>query len=508
MSELEFILSELHFIRPLWLALLPALALIWYLLRRRATRPAPDLAGIAPHLRDALTVGHHNRRRILPIDGVAIAIALAVLGSAGPTWSRQPDPFVAQTAPLVVVLKVTPSMTANDVAPTRLERAKQKILDLLALRAGARTALVAYAGTAHSVVPMTSDPSVMQPYLEGLAPEIMPQEGANAGAALDLAASVLASGETGRTGGAMLFVADAIDTADLTALNTATADGAVLGLLEMLPDGASDPGIDGLNASRVRVAPDDADIRALDRSLNTDFRRALNETGTQPWDDRGWLLAWPAALLTLIWFRRGWTMRWPVLVLAVGLMMDTPAPAQAGVADWFLTPDQQGWLAYREKNFGKAADLFTDPMWKGRAQYRDGQYEAAAQTFDRLETPEAVFAKGMAHMRSRGYRDGIAAFEETLKLDPDFPGAAENLRTARQILDFVETAREQSDTGEDRGIGADDIVYDNEARRGAETQISDDTDGGLLTADQWMQFVDTRTGDFLRQRFAIEAAQQ
>lgn len=147
-------------------------------------------------------------------------------------------------------------------------------------------------------------------------------------------------------------------------------------------------------------------------------------------------------------------------------------------------------------------------MWKGRAQYRAGQYEAAAQTYDRLDTPEAAFAKGMALMRSRAYRDSIATFEETLALDPDFPGAAGNLATARQILDYIETEREQSDTGEDRGIGADDVVYDNEAERGEETRISEDADGGLLTADQWMQFVDTRTGDFLRQRFAIEAAQQ
>jgi len=505
-SDLWFILSELHFIRPFWLLLLLPVALVWILVRRRATRSAPDLAGLAPHLRDALTVGAGLKRRLQPIDGVTIVLALAVFGAAGPTWSRQADPFVAQTVPLVVVLKVTPSMTANDVAPTRLERAKQKISDLLVLRAGARTALVAYAGTVHSVVPMTKDPTVMQPYLEGLTPEVMPKEGDDVVAAQDRAKAILASAQTA---GAILFVLDALNPADVSNLGRETEEGIALGVLTVLPDSVSDPGIDALNAVKVQVTPDDSDIRALDRSLNADYRRALNETGTQPWDDRGWMMAFPATLLTLLWFRRGWTMRWSLWILAAVLAAASPGPAAAGVADWFLTSDQQGRIAFDNKNYKRAAELFADPMWKARALYKDGQYQESARTYDRLDTPEAAFAKGMAHMRSRGYRDGIAAFEETLGLDPQFPKAAENLQTAQDILEYIETTRAQSDTGEDSGIGADDTVFDNEAERGTETELEAVSDGEqLLTEDQWMGFVDTRTGDFLRQRFAIEAAQQ
>jgi len=506
MSEIGFILSELHFMRPLWLLVLLGIAPVWFWVRRRATRSGPDLAGIAPHLRDTLTVGAGRKRHLLPIDGVALVLVMATVGAAGPTWSRQPDPFVAQTVPLVVVLKVTPSMTANDVAPTRLDRAKQKITDLLALRAGARTALVAYAGTAHSVVPMTNDPTVMQPYLEGLAPQVMPQEGADLVAALDRARAILSSAETA---GAILLVLDTLNPADANLLASSEDQNIAYGILAMLPDGAGDPGVDAVDAAKLRVTPDDTDIRTLDRALNADYRRALNETGTQPWDDRGWLLAFPAAFLALIWFRRGWTMRWSFWLLAAGLSLGVAEPARAGVADWFLTPDQQGQIAFNNKNYKKAAELFVDPMWKGRALYKDGQYEEAARTFDRLDTAQAAFAKGMAHMRSRGYRDGIAAFEETLKRDPHYPMAAANLETAREILDYIETTREQSDTGEDSGIGADDVVFDNEAARGTDTEMEAATDAeALLTADQWMSLVDTRTGDFLRQRFAIEAAQQ
>ncbi len=505
MTDIGFFLSEFHFIRPVWLLLLPVIAAIWFLIRYRARKAGVPDAGLAPHLRDALTLRTNDRKRLLPVDWVAAIISLALIGAAGPAWTRIPDPFVAQTAPMVVILKVTPSMTANDVVPTRLERAKQKTEDLLKLRAGARTALVAYAGTAHLVVPMTNDPTVIKPYLEGLDPEIMPKKGADAVTAFETATAVLKNEETS---GAVLFVLDEIGSQEVDTLNAADDPDVAIGALEMLPEGVAGSELANLDFIRVRVSPDDADLRTLDRALNADYRRALNQSGTQPWDDRGWILAWPAALLALLWFRRGWTMRWLIMIVTVSAF-GAPESAKADVADWFFTADQRGRLAYQSKDYKAAADLFSDPMWKARALYRDGQYEAAAEAYERIETPEAAFARGLAHIRNRAYRDGVRAFEETLELDPDYPGAAENLKTAKEIVDYVETTREQSDTGEDRGIGADEVVFDNEENQGAETAIGEEGDSsGLLTAQQWMNLVDTRTSDFLRQRFAIEAAEQ
>jgi Ca-activated chloride channel homolog len=181
MSEILVALEAFHFIRPLWLAILPAIGFLWWSVRRARTRRAPPPDGIAPHLRAALTLGAQDRRRLRPIDGVALALACTTVGAAGPTWSRVPDPLASQAAPVVVVLEVTPSTEATDIAPSRLERAKQKIRDFLALRGNARTALVAYAGSAHGGVPMSEDPSILVPYLEGLTPEVMPRPGAQGG---------------------------------------------------------------------------------------------------------------------------------------------------------------------------------------------------------------------------------------------------------------------------------------------------------------------------------------
>jgi len=505
MTDLLSALQFFHFLRPWWLALIPVALILWWRIRSHATARNDPPAGIAPHLAAALTVGGGSRRRILAIDGVTTMVTLISLAAAGPAWSRVPNPLVVQTAPLAVALEVSQTMLMADVAPSRLERAKHKILDLIAARAGARTALIAYAGSAHRVVPLTEDPSVLKPFLEGLSPKVMPVQGQNAAAALALARAAL---EAEEVPGAILFVLDDLDRADLPAFERHGAEGGQR--VVFLSVGGSEAALDDLTrvpgGTLVRVTPDASDVSQVERRVASAFRDALARDERQQWEDRGWILAWPAALLTLLWFRRGWTMRW-ALALAAILSSMPGGPARAeGVADWFLTPDQQGWLAYEDKEFGEAGELFEDPMWKGYALYRAGKYTEAVQVFARLPTAEVAFAQGMAYLKSRGYRDGIAAFETALERDPGYVSAARNLEIARAILEYVERAREQSDTGEESGIGADDVVFDNESGLGADTTIMGEDQMKMETAEQWMRTVDTRTADFLRIRFALEAA--
>ncbi|MGI9401998.1 MAG: vWA domain-containing protein, partial [Rhizobiaceae bacterium] len=198
-------LQHFHFLRPAWLLAIPVLLYFWYKIRPRKKFKNEPQEGIAPHLAKALSIGNSATRKIYPIDGVAISGICLALAVAGPTWSRTPNPLVAETAPLVVVLKVTESMETSDIAPTRLDRARFKILDLVEVRAGARTALVAYAGTAHRVSPLTEDPNILRPLLESLSPKVMPEAGDNAGDALELAVKILATADTP---GAILFVLD------------------------------------------------------------------------------------------------------------------------------------------------------------------------------------------------------------------------------------------------------------------------------------------------------------
>ncbi len=98
----------------------------------RASRARGAASALSILVRDRNGARHHRPRRVRP---------------GGASCRR----FVEDRAPLMIVLALSSSMDQPDVAPTRLERAKQKVSDLIAARAGARSGLIAYAGTAHLV---------------------------------------------------------------------------------------------------------------------------------------------------------------------------------------------------------------------------------------------------------------------------------------------------------------------------------------------------------------------
>ncbi|WP_299475764.1 VWA domain-containing protein [uncultured Roseibium sp.] len=506
-AELYEGLSAFHFIRPLWLLLLPVTAYLWWRIRREATR-GPDLPEtIAPHLATALTVGKRADARFLPIDVVAVFLGLLLIAAAGPAWSRLSNPLVSDTAPLVVTLKVSKSMLNSDIPPSRMERSKHKILDLLSERAGAKTALVAYSGTAHQVVPPTEDPEVLKPFLEGLEPDVMPRDGNSARAALLLSQGIIGALESP---GAIVILADQITDADPPAFRDHADKGGTPVIFwffgredDMRRKIAALPG-----TTVVDVTADASDVSTVLRLIDTAYREGLRGDERQEWKDQGWLLAWPAALLLLFWFRRGWTMQWAALVFVAGLTAFGPEARANGWRDWFLTPDQQGRLAFENKDYQRAANLFEDPMWKAYALDRIGRYEDSAEIYAWQNSADAAIGEGVALIKSRSYRAAIDAFAKAVERDPDNAAAQHNLKLAQYILNYIETTREQSDTGEDSGIGADDVVYDNEAGRGADSEQSAATAAETApeSAEQWMRTVDTQTGAFLKTRFALEAA--
>lgn len=493
-----------HFLRPWWLLALPAIGLLFWLVRVRPSRRFELPSVIAPHLAAALTIGQEDRRRLQPVDTIAMILCLLAVATAGPTWSRVPNPLVSDTAPLVIALKVSDSMLQPDVPPNRLERAKQKILDLLKDRAGARTALIAYAGSAHQVVPLTEDPGVIKPFLEGLDPQVMPQEGDAAGEALVLAQTIL---QTQTEPGSILFLLDGISNSDAAMIakgNTETNTPLHFWVFSRDPKPVDTPSGLGVGQA-VTVTADSRDVQQVIRNIDTTYQAALSQDEDAKWRDQGVLVAWPAALLLLFWFRRGWTMRWSA-ILCLAFLFQPPSNAHAeGWRDWFFTPDQQGQMAFDAKEYEKASELFQDPERKAYSLYKLGRYEEAAELYAWQESSDAALGEGMSLIKSRAYRQSIAAFQKAVDRDPLNEAAQRNLELAEYILEYIETTREQSDTSEESGIGADDTVYDNEAGRGTETQ-QQAGEAVPETADQWMRTVDTRTGDFLKSRFALENA--
>lgn len=174
--------------------------------------------------------------------------------------------------------------------------------------------------------------------------------------------------------------------------------------------------------------------------------------------------------------------------------------------DLFFTADQQGRYAFEQKEFAAAGALFVDPMWKGTALYNAGLYLEAADAFARTSSSTALFNLGNALIKGREYSKAINAYEQALADAPDNAATRQNLNIARVIVKRLLRLREQEDTGEQTELGADDYKFDNKSGKGKEIIITGKGKLKIESAEQWMRMVDTRAADFLRTRFALEAA--
>ncbi len=327
--------SNFHFLRPMWLwALIPAVGL-WVLMLLEQSSRWRWRTAIAPHLLEHLVRQPKRRPWTRPTLFALPCFAIITLALTGPTWERQKTPFVQDEAPLVVVLDLSESMNAIDVQPTRLQRAQQKIRDLLAVRSGARTGLIAYAGSSHMVLPLTDDAKVIETYLVSLETGLMPVAGKDSIKALKLAEEMLAK-ET--AAGTILFVTDGIaekyapafaehkkisqHQVLVLAVGTSKGGPVRLGKEGFLKDARGQRVISaldrqGLEALERRAGVyvlgatlDDRDVEKLVRKVNTHLKSVQAVDERVPWEDYGYYLVFSAVPLSLLWFRKGWTVRW------------------------------------------------------------------------------------------------------------------------------------------------------------------------------------------------------
>ncbi len=318
-------LQEFHFLRPLWLlGFLPAIGLV-VLMQRRTDMAAGWRRAIAPALLPHLLVGQAGRHRWQPITALLVGWILTALALAGPAWRRVPSPFSRDEAALVFVVKATPEMLARDIQPTRLARSAQKISDLLARRGGTKAALVAYAGSAHLVMPLTHDARLISRFADDLSPDIMPLPGDDPAAALRLARDQLVRA---KLPGSIVLLTDSIPPKSLAPLaHDWESAGVPVQVLAVAappdapapPDGPPAPPLDlaaleaalgPVSGTVTTVTPDDSDVDSLTRHTVTRLASSAADSHENRWRDEGYVLLYPLAALMLCWFRPGWFVPW------------------------------------------------------------------------------------------------------------------------------------------------------------------------------------------------------
>ncbi|GAB3091600.1 VWA domain-containing protein [Aestuariicella hydrocarbonica] len=500
------LIEQFHWQRPLWLLGIPmALLAGWYLLRSQSQSNQWKTL-INPELLPYLLQGSLSKQQRWPVWMMTCGLILACLAIAGPSWEKMPQPIHKTENALIILLDMSPSMMAEDLKPSRLVRARLKLTDLLKQRKEGLTALVAYAGEAYTVTPLTDDSDTVISLLPALSPQVMPLSGSNTEMAMDQALKLFKDG--GLLQGDILLVTDGVATEAQQYLRRTLPAGFRLSILGVGTEaGAPVPIRHGgfakdnnggivlakLNATELSklakasggkyrtLSHNDRDINALmtqPELLSQKTRQLEREFDT--WVDRG---AWLSLLLipfVALGFRRGW-------LLLIPLLLILPEPSYAfGWKDLWQTPDQQAQALLKEDKAAEAAQTFKRQDWKAAAQYKAQNFEAAAQGFAEDNSAQGHYNRGNALAKAGKYPEALDAYDEALQQQPDFDDAKANKELVEQLLQQQQN-QQQSQNNDSESQDNDQNQQPQNAQdqdQGSDGQSSDQQDSDSQDPNQ------------------------
>lgn len=443
-------------LRPWWLLALPLLAWLLWRLWHRERQSGRWQQLLPPAFHAVLLSGSGQRSNRLPLLALALAWLLAVLALLGPSWQQVQQSSQKPADPLVVMLELTPRMLAADTPPTRLEQARRKLLDLLEARRDAQTAIVVYAGSAHSLVPLSDDLATSRNLLEALKPSLMPEAGQRADLAVERALQLLEQAQLGQ--GRLLLITSSLDEQERSGIAQALARRATpllilgVGTREGAPvtqeDGSFLKDRDGgiviprLDAQGLRqfaeaqggryaqIRLDDGDLKRLGLlDAPAAMRDAGEPTQLEARIDQGYWLLLPLLLLAACAGRRGW-----LLVLPLLLMLQPQNSYAFDFDDLWLRPDQQGQRLLEAQRPAEAAQRFENPQWQGKALFEAGEYDAAAERFAQGDSARDHYNRGNALAKAGELEAALDTYEQALERQPDLAAAQHNKALVQEAL--------------------------------------------------------------------------
>ncbi|MEI6895229.1 MAG: VWA domain-containing protein [Colwellia sp.] len=510
--------NHFHFIRPWWLVAFIALFMVIFIIKKIRYYQSPWQHFLPAHLASALLENSHSKAT--PINTPQglywlkpfIVGCCVILALAGPAWQKLPQPVYQLERGAVIIMDMSYSMYATDVKPNRLTRARYKAIDLLKKIKEGDVGLIAYAGDAFIISPLTQDDNNIALLLPSLSPDIMPAYGANALAALTLADSTLKN--AGHISGDIYWFTDDLDNEEMSdvfdwansnnhtvnILGVGSKDGAPIKLSngKLLKDNNGAIVIPKLPIAKLlefarstggvyhTMTNGNADINALTAHLTVNFEDAINSQtdestteqamqGDQYQEQGPWLLLIILPLL-LSYFRRGtsilvitWLMPLTLMLSLVSISPNsyaattntvqspTPSETQADSnsanqwwRDLWQTSDQQAQQHYQQKDYAQAAKQFEESQWQGSAHYKAGDYEKALQAFKQSDTAQSLYNQGNSLAQLQKIDEAIDAYQQALAKDPNLTHAKENLEMLKKQQE-QEQEQEQQEQGDKQG---------------------------------------------------------
>lgn len=467
-------LADFQWLRPEWLLAIPLVVLAAVLLGRGRLgagnwRDVVDPALMPYVLSRVPGRGTDYRWWLLGLAGVLAATALA-----GPAWQRIEQPVFRTEQALVVTLDLSRSMDAQDISPSRLARARLKILDILERRQSGQTALVVYTANAFTVTPLTTDTDTVAALVSSLSTDIMPSRGSYPEVAIQKSRQLLDQAGVGY--GEVLLITDGGSSPateriardlkaagySLSVLAVGTRDGAPIPRASggFVTDNRGKIAVPRLEETSLRAlaaagggrfAVMSTDNRDLDILLSGEVATAAasdDALETDQWREEGpWLLLLLLPIAALA-FRRGWVLLLLIVILPI------PEAAEASLwDDLWKNKNQQALKQLQDGNADDAAALFEDTEWRAVARYRAKDFDGSAAEFAESGNARNLYNLGNALAQQGEFDSAIDAYEQVLEMEPDNDDAAYNLELVKSLKD--QQQQQQESEGDDQQSSED-----------------------------------------------------
>ena len=456
----EVNMADFHFIRPYALLAIFILLLALYLLKKFRVSQSGWQQLLPVHLSKVLMDGDENNRQISLLRSLTLPFIiglLAIVALAGPTWQKLPQPVYQLKQGSVLIMDMSYSMYATDLSPNRLIRARYKAIDLLDNLNEGDIGLVAYAGDAFTISPLTQDSNNIKLLLPSLTPDIMPEYGSNPLAALELAHTMLTN--AGHAKGDIYWFTDGIDFEDiqditdwsrkhphrLNILGIGTKNGAPIKLTngELMKDYSGAIIVPKLTEGRLlgsaqrgrgayrTINNDSTDILALlekaneARTLQNDESKKTDDfnIGDQ-WQESGPYLLLVILPLLLNYFRRGNLLisLWLVMPLAFIVLpakqvyaseANQTQPTVAVEPTSQISANEEHIKEHtEEESFQHSVKKHWNNLWKTNDQQAQEKFDQkdfsqAAQQFDNN------LWQGSAHYRAGEFEQALESFQKS-----------------------------------------------------------------------------------------------
>ncbi len=188
-----------------WLITIPVFVIAYIIITKRKQRQLMEFGD--PELMAQLMPDASKSRPIVKFTLLMVALALLIVAAARPQYGQQEKTVKRQGIEVMVALDISNSMLAEDVAPNRLDRAKQMLSKMIDNMTDDKVGLVVFAGEAFTQLPITCDYVSAKMFLNTISPKLIPTQGTAIGAALQTAIRSFGSQESD-AGRAIILITD------------------------------------------------------------------------------------------------------------------------------------------------------------------------------------------------------------------------------------------------------------------------------------------------------------